>query len=780
MPLLAETALLFDPIWPWSLPGVGVPALIAVAGALTVLTVLTYLVGRRASFRQFAAVLALRLAALGVVYLLMLRPALAVLDTTIIPSKLLLLIDASQSMSISDELNHQSRWEAVLRLLQSETIQSSLEQLQRDKKIEMVYYQGGADVAKFDPEGKADGERTNMGRWLNVLLKRHGTEPNLRGLVLLSDGADNDSQFSVIEEAKHWRGLHCPVQTFGLGSPTTAAKQHDIYFVPDKIFPTPSPVPIKSKLTVRGVVNAPGLEGGRVALRVLLNDKEVSPSPEWITLHKTADNEVSIVCDAPADPGEYKVTLRIDPQPGEVSKLNNEISTYITATKEGISILWVEGKKRLESTFILKHALSRDPRFRVYYAEKLNQAKPAPEQDRWFDFDKRRYDVIVLGDISPERLAGDQPGMFAKLQELVRDRGTGLLMLGGYETFTRHWQQHPEIARLLPVKMDQEGQIPGPIKIRPTEAGFDHYIMRLADDPTENLRRWETLFTPLDGMTRLGTVRDTATVLATRSGQEPLLVSQQFGAGRTLAFGGDTTWKAWRRSYEAIDAYDRFWKRAMLWLARQEEVEGNVWVKLDSRRLPAGGSEHLGLEVGLRSKSGQLLAQGNFQVKVVGPRSQETDISIFPENGKLRGSFWKTAEPGEYTVLVKGSGKDEQGREISGTARARFLVYAVDLENLKPAANHELLARIATAGGGEFRLAGERDFQSFLNALAETTAAEERRQADVWPDWKRAPASSSLYDQVAALWSSGTLLCYFLFCSLLCTEWYLRRRWKMV
>ena len=75
-------------------------------------------------------------------------------------------------------------------------------------------------------------------------------------------------------------------------------------------------------------------------------------------------------------------------QSGEVTTLNNEMSTYVSVTKEGLSVLWVEGKKRAwESAFVLRYALSRDPRFRVYYAENLEDTKPPPGQADWFDFE---------------------------------------------------------------------------------------------------------------------------------------------------------------------------------------------------------------------------------------------------------------------------------------------------------------------------------------------------------------------------------------------------------
>ena len=54
---------------------------------------------------------------------------------------------------------------------------------------------------------------------------------------------------------------------------------------------------------------------------------------------------------------------------------------------------------------------------------------------------------------------------------------------------------------------------------------------------------------------------------------------------------------------------------------------------------------------------------------------------------------------------------DSDGKKIDGQANARFLAYAEDLENLRPAADHDFLARLASAGGGSFHLAGCGDLQ---------------------------------------------------------------------
>src|SRR5207244_3205038 len=119
-------------------------------------------------------------------------------------------------------------------------------------------------------------------------------------------------------------------------------------------------------------------------------------------------------------PGEYKATLKIDPVQGEITDQNNSITTYVTVTKEGVSVLWVEGRKRaFESVFAIRHALSRDPQVRVYYAEKLKEKNPKADQEDWFDFDKRHYDVIVIGDISASRFAGNHVGVFRKIRKMI-------------------------------------------------------------------------------------------------------------------------------------------------------------------------------------------------------------------------------------------------------------------------------------------------------------------------------------------------------------------------
>jgi uncharacterized membrane protein len=782
-PLFAELTL--DPAWPWSLPGMGVSALVVTGLVLTALTVWTYLGVRGTSWRRVLAVLTLRLLALVVACLVVLRPSFADREQTVLPSKLLILIDASSSMNIADEFNGQSRWDAARRILKSPPIEGLLRRLQREQKVEIVYYQGAEDIGQFNPDGKAAGKRTDVGQWMRALLKLHGGEQNLRGLVLLTDGADNGTRFPALQEAARWRGVPCPIYTFALGSPTTSPKQQDI--VVTAIHPDPPIVPVKTKLTVKASVDALGMEGQPVTAHLFIDDKKVATKND-IRLLKTQGNEVLVGEFRPEKVGEIKVTVKVERVDGEITEANNEMSTYVSVTNEGVRVLWVEGKKRAyEPILAIREALARDKRFDVRYTERHGDAREAARDD-WFDFKKEHYDVIVIGDISARAFAGGpvkEAPLWRQIQAMVKERGTGLLMLGGYETFAnKDWPQAKEIADMLPVNLDEPGQINEKVRVVPRAVGME-YVLRLAEgaDPKAI---WEA-FEPLDGMAKTGTIRQGSEVFAeaqTEGGETlPIMAARTFGAGRTMVFGGDTTWKAWRRKAETVKAYERFWKQVVLWLAKREDSSGNTFVLIDSnkRRVAAGSNNAVGFTVGVRGKGGLPVPDAKFVVKVIGPKKEETVVQTVQEAGQQRGYFYRTNEPGEYMVWVKASGKDADGAPLDDRpATAKFLCYAEDLESLRPAADHEFLKKLAAAGGGTPYVGGEDKMSDFLEGLLAQPLLPSRARAELWPDWRVTPVGDSMGDQMAALWTSGLLLTFVLFVTLLSLEWFLRRRWGMV
>jgi uncharacterized membrane protein len=780
--MFAATHLITDPAWPWSLPGVGIGALVGVALALALLTIVTYLGDKKVTPRRIAIVLLLRLLALVVALIVVLRPSLAQdEDDTRLSSKLFILLDVSASMDRNDEFNNLSRYEHAKRLLTSGPCSDLLKRMSMDRKIEVVYVMAAEDVRPLDFPFKPTGKRTDIGGWLHELWQRHGQEPNLRGLVLLTDGADNGTRFAALEKAAQFRGA-CPIFPFGLGRTDTTTASKDIAI--DKVWVEPSPVYANGKMTVKAALATPGFDDAVVNVSLWLEDPDGKTMKQVglkqvIDLRKAPDKIIAFSADAPDRDGELKVTVKVDPLPGD-NPANNEASTYVYVSKEGVSILWVD-KRRLEPVEALR-AIAKDQRLRAEHIFRQPGVAPNADADEWLAF-KKHYDVIVIGDVSAQGFSRGKPEVFDKIVQMVQTKGTGLLMLGGYDTFFAGGWQDTKLAPLLPARFDKAEQIETKVRVTPTAAG-EQFLLKLALEPAKQKELWTAILEPLDGLAWPGRLDPAATVYAqgnTETGTQkdlPVLASIERGQGRVMIFAGDTTHLAWRRSREAIAAYEQFWTKLMLWLAKRENMKGNLAVRPDTRRLLLAQNERLGFTVNFTKGSGPV-EKPKFTGKIVGPRGEEFPVTILEENNTFRGYWTGPPAAGEYRVAVEGEGVDDQKQPVSGKDVARFMVYEEDRENQRAAADHDLLEKIANVSGGQFALAQEPKLAKFLEELPALQDAG-RAASNRWPDWRRNPASDAVRDQAGALWQSSALPCFLAFAALLCLEWFLRRRWGMV
>jgi uncharacterized membrane protein len=750
-----------DPTYPWSAAGFGMPLLIVVALLLTGLTVWTYLGARGSTFRRMLAVLALRLGALLLAFLALLRPALAFRGELRHPSTLVIAVDDSESMSIQDEFDGQSRWERAQRLLR--TCEPELRKLREQYEVTVALHRFSEGVRPLDPEDaavKPDGTRSDYGLMMRELFDRYGGERYLRGLAVLGDGAQNGVQPDPLAVAGEWRGK-CAVHTFALGKTTTSDRQSDIALTDLTI--DRSPIPAKGKFVVTAIADAPGFENREVVVRlfidgkqvpVLVGDREEVGHKE--TLRLTAGNELKVTANAPAQAGEIKVTLKIDKLEGELADFNNEISTYATVSQEGVGVLYVD-KRREERAFLLE-ALASDPRIRV---DRVTLGGAAPAEGSLLHLADRPYDVIILGDVTADEVRRADAGATARVKQLV-EKGAGVMMIGGRRNFGNGRWQATELRDVLPVEMADAGEVNREvISLARTPAGKEHFLLRLADDPRENDAVWEGLKL-YGGLSRMGKPKQNVGAVLLRSADgDDVLVAADVAGGRSVAFAGDTTY-LWVRPPRGDRYHERFWRQLVLWLAHQEKTESKLWVKADARRIKAG--RRLGFSAGIRGKDGQDVKGATFTAKVVGPTPAP---------------LWKTRDhdeeritveagaPGEYQLVVEGQGRDAEGQEVRGKETVRFLVSQDDAEMTRRAADHEFLKRLAAAGGGKFHPGDEEELARYLRKLPSQPLAGLRPKPNLWPDWRR--AGSSAFPPAFLL----------VFVALVSLEWFFRRRWGM-
>ena len=767
-----------------TLAGSPLPALAAVLVVWG--TVVTYRGSPRASTAKILVVLGLRLLALLLTFLTVVRPAFVYRSENKVPSVLIVMPDVSASMNFKDEYNNQTRYEAMQAVLKK--CEPVLQQLRDENQVTVVMAGFAGEVVDWTPDLKADGKSSDYGGGLATMFQRFGNEPNLRGLILIGDGADNGRRFNAIAEARKWRSIQCPINCFGLGSTTNLPQQKDLAIM--TLVVEPSPVYVKGRMILKANVDAIGCENAPITPHIFVEGREVPIEKIAINGEETplgdaklplsTGNEVRIETTAPETPGEIRVTLKIAPVVGEVTIVNNEISTFVTVSKEGVSVLLVAPADE-ESKYI-RQVLSTDPRVHLYETTRQTDAPPRGSEAELFQFDRQAYDVIILRNVSAKRLSAGDPQILNKIHELVSVKGTGLMMMGGFDSFggtpdipgSGDWAGTP-MEDLLPVKLNARGQIEGKIEFHPTRVGLQHYLLQMGPDEKETEKIWDKLNQSIKfrGINRLGDLKPTAQLLASTEPNDKgdrLMAAMTFNRGRTLAFAGDTTY-LWRiyglpNNTEGVEYHARFWKQTVLWLAQQENSEGNIWVKPDFRRLPAGQQQLF--SVGARGKSGLELPGGRYEVKITAPNGQSFPIPVRREGQFERGQFWQALQPGEYRIDASGTAKDVDGKLVGGKASVRFMVFQDERELLQQAADMDFLGKVAAAGGGRSNAYRIDDLPDFLAKLKTATLPNQKVQIKRFPDWRKTTLTPFL-----PLW-------LVLFIAVLTCEWALRRLWGMV
>jgi hypothetical protein len=289
--------------------------------------------------------------------------------------------------------------------------------------------------------------------------------------------------------------------------------------------------------------------------------------------------------------------------------------------------------------------------------------------------------------------------------------------------------------------------------MRPAEPwGTRHYLMRLAT-PNDNLAAWQKL-PPLTGANDFRAVRDGAEVLAEDQNGQPLLVAAQPG-GRVLAFAADSTWR-WAM-HGSSDVHRRFWRQAILWLARKDEVtQGDVWVRMDSRRYMPG--QRVAFEAGARSPEGDALPEASLTATLRHPDNSQRPLRLVRHGDHFRGATSDCNEPGTYTITVVARADDKD----IGQHESRFMVYTKDRELSGVTADPTLLENLAaqTREQGGRRLTPE-ELPALLAELSEKPLQLEEK-----------------VKLTVKYWDRGYL--FVLLIAVLSTEWFLRKKWRLV
>ena len=715
-----------------------------------------------------------RLALVGLRLIIVLLAVLALLRPTWITtikeprtSVLLLLIDASRSMLLPADRSASTRWQA-----QGTALANSHSELARlagkteiqafayDYKLHPLQISGGRLTLPAEPAG----EQTDIGTTLYETLR--GVQgKRLLAAVLAGDGVQTafEPQVETQEAARKLRDdFAAPLYTVTFGQAGDAAQSRDIAV--DRLDEQFTAF-VKNEVVIRGLIRIRGYVKQQLPIKLVLTDeKNQTQTIGQRQIQADEDNkqvEVEFTY-TPQTPGHFRLSLEAEQQPGERVVKNNKLDAYLTVLEGGLRVLYLDGEARYEKKF-LRWALDSSPDI-----ELDDQVIPRRTSKQWPiklgpDFAAGKYDAYILGDLDVKALGKEN------LDKLVAEvgKGKGLLMIGGRSSFGRGHYLGTPLADVLPIVMDNlEGAefgdpaaldqffLPGPLAMIPTG---QHPITRLsaaADFPAD----WAKL-PPLAWANKFKDVKQapgTRVLLQGPRGQ-PLLVSGEYGQGRTLAFAGESTY-LWRMHDHARE-HNRFWRQIVLWLVKRDDLNRDeVWIKLDQRRFNPGSK--VNIEAGARTATGDPIPEARLETVLVHPGGRKEPLTLAAAENRFRGSL-QPAAPGDYAIELTAF----QGAQKLGSARAEFIVFDRDVEWSIPAADPDLMASLAAwtkSQGG--RAVAPEELPKLLGELADKPPEYEVRQVR----WKLAGTSGDAWLMFAAM----TVV--------LTVEWFLRKRWGLV
>ena len=755
--------LFFEPIWSW-------PLVILTSLGLVVLVLLTY---RRQLQRlprgQARLLLTLRLLAVLLLTLAMIRPAFQKSDTDDNPVQLLVLTDISRSMNTNDMPGGGSRFKAV----QADLLRYEPKWKELGKQVEVRQFDFARDLVPHDPSlAEGTGDQTAFGNVFEKVLQETRDHRSL-GLLLLTDGAQRavpPFDAEPLTAARRLGDSQIPVYAVVYGTSSLSTASLDLAVEDLRV----DPIVFEKKLVpINCKLRAQGASGKKVRVRVMLEDRtgkrmnesgEFKPAPSTQQARTVREYDIkgdseTISVDlsfVPTSPGELKVAILVEPADNELLTKNNRRETIVSVKKGGLNVAYFDQARPEQRSIRMVNGADK---IQLDFQEvRTGKFAGQTKVDRtWFE--RGRYDVYIIGDVRADWFGPE----ILKLLVTRLDEGAGMLMIGGLQNYASGGYGSTLLADWLPVKLDdaefrtggkinETAQLLNDVKLIPTEMGLKEYVMQLGSGD-KNRSLWLEL-PALEGANRLRPKNDLVRIWAETPppDKQPLLLVSDVGQSRVAAFAVDTTY-LWCLDGKA-ELHQRFWRQMILWLARKDaDKDQPVWVKVEPRNYSPGATATLSF--GARTEDGKPLNDAEFQVEVTKPDGKIEKPVPRKMNDEHSAEFSATSEPGDYWVRVTARRNGELMRE---TGYTRFIVDARDLELDYPSADHDFLKELASITGGSSMK--PEDLGSLLERL------------------KLTKFNALTRIQVITLWDNWWFLLAFV--SLMSLEWYLRKKRGLV
>jgi uncharacterized membrane protein len=631
----------------------------------------------------------LQTATLAMLLLMLWQPALSV--ATLRPQQNIVAIVADDSKSMAATDNGVSR---------RDQLQKTLNQIKDlEKKFQVRLYRAGAGIERIDSPRQlnAQAPSTRLGDALKQVTSEAGSLP-IGAVILLSDGADNAGGIDLptLSEIRRYR---IPIHTVGFGAEKL---DRDIEIVDAQM---PTRVLAESRLGAQVTLKSYGYQNRHVRLNIQDAGKTIASKD--ITIKADGKEQTESVIFSAGAAGIKTLQIGIEPQDGEENRNNNTVTRLVSAESSRPRILYIEGEPKWEFKFIRRAidldqslqltSMLRTTQNKIYRQgidtpAELEQGFPATVDELF------KFQGIIIGGVEANYFTPTQQEL---LKQFVDRRGGGLLWLGGRSGLADGGWERSALSDLLPVNLPDRKDTfhRDPANVELTAAGRDSLLCRLDDDPARNVDRWKKL-PYLQNFQEAGTAKPGAVVLAellpTSRGRHPLLVTQNYGRGRTAVFATAGSWR-WQMSQPLDDkSHEMFWQQMLRWMVSGTHgpVVSSVpqTVFADEQRIP--------IRVEARDKSYLPLTDGHVEATVIGPGNTNDRIELRPDPATpgMYTADYAAVQPGSYVVeAAVRRGEQEIGRDVLTVRREDGVA-----ENFRTQQNRELLEKLASETHGKY------------------------------------------------------------------------------
>ncbi|MGB8853690.1 MAG: glutamine amidotransferase, partial [Pirellulales bacterium] len=596
------------------------------------------------------------------------------------------LVDDSRSLSVHDAGEERSRFEKIRESLTAESI-PWLERVAEDFDVRRFVFD--ARLRSVSDFGGLSGEGTQSALLAALAgLKDRLADRPVAGVVVFTDGVATDADLAGFDPAG-LPPLHFVPLGSGAGLTDLAIRQLTVATTAFEDAPA----------TITAEVEAVGLAGDKVTAELCDEQGRVLEA-QALPLAAGGRPPAFRFQFKPAQPGCSFHQVRVAAPGGgaaraEATDLNNRRWVAVDRGAGPYRILYVGGRPNWNYKF-LERSLAEDDQVQLTALLRIatREAKfdfrgRAGESSnplfRGFDRvgeETERHDqpvIVRLGTATPEEfrdgfpktaaelfpfhavILGDveaaffTPEQHELLERFVAERGGGLVMLGGQESFADGGYGRTPVGRMLPVSLEDSERPRGvdaaaaAVRFDLTREGLLQPWARLrTTEPDEATRiREMPSFTTLN---RQASVKPGAAVIAEAvvDGRRwPAIVTQRFGRGRTLAV---TIGDLWRLQLERTDAQRDRDELGKTWRQMIRALIADVPGRLDVQVRPKSAGDPTLQEIEVRAWNAEFepLDQAAVEVTVTRPDGTSFTQTLEPS----------LAEPGlsTATLVVRQSG----------------------------------------------------------------------------------------------------------------------------